>query len=309
MYHACLRLADATVDCWGSNDNGQLGDGTIVRRSEPNQIVGFTLVRQVTAGVLHSCATKTDGTVSCWGSNVANQLTSGCELSECRSPRSANLDGRLFEYLGAGSNFTCGITTTHGVACWGDNFNGQLGNGESGVGKSNALPVDVKDSSGTGLLSGATGLAVGDLFACAVNSVGVWCWGLNDVGQLGMGAAGVPQSLPVFAQGITDTVDSIAAGKKHACVTLAGGGIACWGKNDRGQLGNGESGVAADHASAVRVGGALNTTKVAKVALGVSHSCALTLTGAVYCWGDGANGRLGNNATSMQTTPVPITWP
>src|SRR5262249_32650965 len=83
--HACGLLGDGTVECWGYNYYGQLGDGTNTNRSTPVAVSWLSHVLQIVAGTYHTCALIDDGTVKCWGSNSAGQLGDGT-LSSHNTP-------------------------------------------------------------------------------------------------------------------------------------------------------------------------------------------------------------------------------
>jgi hypothetical protein len=133
----------------------------------------------------------------------------------------------------------------------------------------------------------ATAVAAGDAHACAVTSDGgLVCWGKNDAGQLGPGAAGLPSSIRpvgVFTSGVT----AVAGGGRHTCAVVAGV-LKCWGANEAGQLGNGST---TGSSAPVAVSGA--PAAVSALALGASHSCAIGGGGAVSCWGANGSGQLG----------------
>ncbi len=149
----------------------------------------------------------------------------------------------------------------------------------------------------------ATAVAAGDQHACAVTSDGgLLCWGKNDAGQLGPGAAGLLRSVRPVAVPLTG-VTSVAAGGQHTCALLGSGAtatVSCWGANGAGQLGGG--GTAATSAI---VGNVL--TGATALALGARHSCAIVGGGsaaAVWCWGANANGQLGTGDFAAHAAPV-----
>lgn len=152
----------------------------------------------------------------------------------------------------------------------------------------------------------AKAVAAGDSFACALESGGtVRCWGRNNYGQLGNSFTGTcfsgPCSVtPVAVSGITNAT-AIAAGDRHACALLSDGVVQCWGRNDYGQLGNGTT---MDSSVPVTVAGITDATSVA--AASSLHACALLAVGTVQCWGDNANGELGNGTTTSSAVPVTV---
>lgn len=121
------------------------------------------------------------------------------------------------------------------MTCWGNNGNGQLGNGSI---TNSLIPVAV-----TGLTT-ATSVSAGNFHSCAVLASGsVQCWGTNGSGQLGNDST--TQSLvPVAVSGLT-TATRVSAGNVHGCAVLASGGVQCWGNNNCGQLGDETGGLSA----------------------------------------------------------------
>jgi len=198
--------------------------------------------------------------------------------------------------IAAGDYHTCALTTTGGVKCWGDNFSGQLGDGTT---TKRVTPVDV-----SGLTSGVSAIAAGASHTCALTTTGgVKCWGNNSAGQLGDGTAPTNSSTPVDVSGLTSGVSAIAAGGFHTCALTTTGGVKCWGYNKFGQLGDGTK---TARFTPVDVSGL--TSGVSAIAAGVSHTCALTTTGGVKCWGDNFFGQLGNGLVTARTTPVDVVW-
>jgi alpha-tubulin suppressor-like RCC1 family protein len=153
-------------------------------------------------------------------------------------------------------------------------------------------PVDV-----VGLTSGVTAIAGGGHHTCALTEAGgVQCWGNNSQGQLGNGRQ-TNSTFPLDVAGVTNNVVAIAAGVgsvrelelfvgAHTCALTTTGGVKCWGDNDDGQLGEGRT---VDRDTPVDVAGL--TDGVNGIAVGAHHSCALTIAGNVQCWGDNSQGQ------------------
>lgn len=180
--HNCALGEDKKVYCWGSNDKGQLGTGDTDALETPSApALGLNDVVQIVAGAQHSCALDEAGKVHCWGGNDKGQLGDGLPI-ESDSFRSepgevVGLQGVTWIATGR-QKHTC-ATTAEETYCWGNNFQGQLGDGTT------------NDSSSPKVVGGfgpARVLSVGSNHTCAVNAAGVpYCWGFNASGQLGIG--------------------------------------------------------------------------------------------------------------------------
>ncbi len=234
------------------------------------------------------------------------------------APRPAGADGNEAagaplapRAIAAGDRFTCAILADGTVRCWGMNFAGQLGLGDTlargdagGEMGANLPAVDL----GTGRT--ATAIAAGTRHACALLDEGsVKCWGANIDDALGqvtglnigdnpgeMGDALPPIDLPLPATAVT-------AGDDTTCAILIDATLRCWGSNDLGQLGRGDNhSPAAEElhdAPAVRVG---TGRTVRAVSSGSDHTCALLDDGSVKCWGRNFSGQLGQGHTDHRGT-------
>ena len=195
--------------------------------------------------------------------------------------------------VAAGFFYTCALSTGGGVACWGDNGSGQLGDNST---TPRAAPVAV-----SGLTSGIVAIAPGAHHTCALTIAGgVKCWGNNGNGQLGDNSV-VQRLVPVDVAGLASGVAAITVGRYHACALTTGGGVKCWGYNGDGELGNNST---TDSHVPVDVTGL--TSGIVSIAAGEVHTCAVTKSGGVKCWGYNVNGQLGDNSTANRQTPVDV---
>jgi alpha-tubulin suppressor-like RCC1 family protein len=249
-------------------------------------------VLTVVAGESHSCAKKPDGSVKCWGDDTQGQTgTGGTAADGGVLVGPVTVDGVDDAVdITAGRSHTCVARKTGKVSCWGNNLDGQLGNGETGRSSS---PVDVVG------IQNAFLVAAGNSFSCAVRGSGtVACWGNNGHGQLGNNTT--ESSLtPVVVEGLTGVI-AIAAGQSHACAATSEGKVFCWGEGVNGQLGNGSTD---PRPKPVEV---TSLPKCVSVSAGERSSCALTETGAVLCWGANEVGQLGTGAPNENSNPSPI---
>ena len=229
--HTCAVTATGGVRCWGNNSDGQLGDGGTTDRRAPVDVVGLSeSVISVAVGTNYSCAVPVTGSIQCWGINSAGQLGDGT-TTDRRSPVQVSGISSGITLVVAGSNHTCMLTDAGGVKCWGDNADGQLGDGTI-LGR--RAPVDV-----TGLTSGVTAITAGSSHTCAITTAGgVRCWGNNSDGQLGDSTI-TDRRLAVDVTGLSSGVTSVAAGSNHTCALTAAGGAQCWGQNSLRQIGDG----------------------------------------------------------------------
>lgn len=311
--HVCAVRTDTTVVCWGANGNGQLGNGTTTDSAVPVVVVGSggigTLSGAVTvgAGEVHTCASKSDGTVFCWGRNDKGQLGNDTTTDSSSPVQVVGVggSGTLTDVsdVTAGNRFTCSVSTDTTVVCWGENNEGQLGNGTT---TNSSSPVQVLGVGGTGSLAGVIAVAGGELHACAKRSDGTMvCWGRNDRGQLGNGTT-TDSEWPVVVLGVGGTgtltgVDAVGVGAKFSCAVTTGNRMYCWGENAQGQLGN------ATTASASSPKSVLGSRQdplpeVLTVAAGLKHSCMSLMDLTVYCWGRNDKGQLGDGTTADRAT-------
>ena len=291
--HTCALTNTGGVLCWGYNDDGQVGDNTTSRRFAPVAVSGLSSgVTTIIAGDLHTCALISAGSVMCWGNNSHGELGNGT-LTNRTMPVAVNGLSSDAIAIAAGENHTCALTSTGGVLCW-----GQVCSGEPGL---NTGTICAKPVAVSGLSSGVTAIAAGYSDACALSNQGaVSCWGANWYGELGDGT-NINRTTPVTVSGLSSGVVAIAAGDFHTCALTSAGGVLCWGHNGYGELGDGTN---TDHATPVAVSGL--SSGVTAIAAGYGHTCALTNTGGVLCWGINGHGELGDGTTTGRSMPVAV---
>ena len=295
--HTCARLANGTVHCWGGNQSGQLGDRTTISpQLIPVPVSGLGNAVAIAAGSSQTCALLADGSMRCWGANTLGVLGNGTVLdSLVPTPVLGGGGNNPARDVAAGGNHTCAVRASGAVACWGDNTNGQLGDGTN---VSRLTPVAV------GGLSDAVAVAAGELHTCAVLGDGtVRCWGANSNGQLGDGTT-TQRLAPVPVSGLTDVV-GIAAGDLHTCAVLGNGGVRCWGDNATGQLGDGTTtgSLVPTVVTIPAIGSTANGAAIA-VGAGDEHTCVRLADGSVRCWGGGDQGQLGDGSIADRLSPV-----
>ena len=191
--------------------------------------------------------------------------------------------------ISAGGKLTCILVDGGGVKCWGNNFNGELGNGSM---KNSSTPVLV------GGILGAIAVNSGYEHSCVVFPGGtVSCWGTNHIGELGDGTL-MSSPTPISVGGLGGVVAS-SSGAAHTCALLADGSLYCWGDNEAGQLG-------VNSFNRRPPFGISNPTRVDAVsnAVGVSagfiNTCALISGGSIECWGYNYDGQVGNGTVNRK---------
>jgi alpha-tubulin suppressor-like RCC1 family protein len=257
----------------------------------PSSPLGPDVV-SIAAGERHTCVLTSAGAVKCWGFNHDGQLGDGRD-----SDRSVPVDVTGLtsgaKAIVAGWRHTCALTSGGGAKCWGNNHDGQLGDGTE---VDRRTPQDV-----VGLLTQVTAIAAGERHTCALTTTGgVKCWGNNHDGELGDGTR-KDKITPVDVTGLTTGVTAIAAGWRHTCALTTTGGVKCWGNNHDGQLGNGT-----DTDSPVPVDVLGLTSGVTGIAARWRHTCALTSAGRVKCWGGNHHGEIGDGTKTDRSAPVDV---
>lgn len=296
---ACGVALDRNLYCWGNNEAGQLGNGMRSSGASPSlATVKSERFTTVSAGDFHACALNLAGTAYCWGSDTDGQLGDRRDLNGASLASTTPIpvaDTTLsFKAISAGAAHTCAITQAGVAYCWGDNDNGQLGNG---LQSDSDIPVPVSG----GLTY--TAIAAGRDHSCGVTASGsMMCWGSNSVGQLGTGATGADVLVPTAAGGTGYT--QVSAGDEHTC-GLAGSDVRCWGTSESGQVGDGNP---SNHivASPTTVAG----LQASSISLGSRHSCAMGTDGRARCWGSNRWGALGNEfQAAIRATPQLVARP
>jgi hypothetical protein len=203
-----------------------------------------------------------------------------------------------FAKISAGFS-SCGIRTDGQARCWGLNHQGELGSGLIGLPE----PGPVTPVGDLSLTLIRTSEASDSTFTCGLTEDGsAWCWGANAAGQLGRGDV-FPDPSPRKVVGGLVFVD-LDVGGAHACALAAGSGEAfCWGDNDYGQLGTGDSTISPEPVAVA------TSLRFAAITTGTTHTCGLLATGEVYCWGYNSQGQLGTGTTEGSPTPALVSGP
>ena len=302
--HTCGLTSTGIAYCWGSNGNGQLGDGSTDNRLLPVAVSGGHTFSMIAAGAGHTCGLTSAGAAYCWGFNMFGQL--GDSSAPIHLLPVAVSGGLTFSTIAAGAGHTCGVASgTFAAWCWGYNANGQLGDNST---TDHHVPVAVSGGHTFSTIS------AGYEHMCGLTSAGAaYCWGSNGNGQLGDNST-TRRSVPTVVSGSL-TFSSISAGSYHTCGVEADTFVAwCWGTNDYGQLGDGST-----DAKSVPTLVDTNLT-FSTMAAGEAHTCAIqqanvvpasvgrrsVSASAAYCWGYNELGQLGIATNADSLTPVQV---
>ena len=296
--HTCALTKFGGARCWGADDNGQLGDGgTNSDKQTPVAVVGLSSgVKTIAAARKHTCAVTMLGGAWCWGDDAYGQLGDGGTNSDKPTPVAVVGLSSGVKDIAAGSYHTCALTAAGAVKCWGQDANGQVGDG---IASNAEKPTPVAVS---GLSSGVKAIDAGVEHTCALTTAGaVKCWGVNTWGQVGDGTTQNYRSTPVAVVGLSSGVKAIAVGGEYTCALTTAGAVKCWGSDFNGQVGDGGSNSVTP--TPVAVSGL--PLGVKEIAAGGKHTCALTPIGAVRSWGSDSDGQLGDGGTNTDK-PTPV---
>lgn len=295
-YHTCVLLEDGGVQCWGLNQNSQIGDGTQTPQVRPVSVIGLGgPVVRITAGDDFTCALLESGDVQCWGFNAGIKQSKTEWIGLIPEPFTIAGLGNGITELAAGGQTACVIQAGDAV-CWSiNNLNNQLGKTadewEQG-------PVSVQ-----GLAAPVTGIDVGYDFGCVVLDTGqIQCWGYNQRGQVG-GGTPTQRDIPLTVRGVISPTSIAMGGWPSSIFTCAAvdGKLRCWGDGSGIIFGSDDV-----RQSGIPVDAPRFSSPVKELAGGIQYVCALQENGAVHCWGTGFNGQLGNGGTEPAMTPVQV---
>lgn len=304
--HTCFLNRQGNVKCWGNGGSGRLGLGfeQIIGDDEPVSSVGFVPLPaqavRLAGDSSHTCALLRSGELYCWGDGISGRLGYGNEfhVGDNETPFAAG-PVPLFNAVkdvDAGFDHTCAIFLDGRVICWGNGGAGKLGYGNT---------ENLLSASHGNTISGieeVRTLTTGT-HTCTLNTAGsVRCWGGGFAGKLGyantdtIGDDELPESVGFL--NLVGPVSSISGGRQHSCVVYTDQTAGCWGNGVKGRLGYGNTNSIGDDENPSVAGVVSVGSPVLQVSAGFEHSCAVTTTGGVVCWGEGGNGRLGYGNTN-----------
>jgi alpha-tubulin suppressor-like RCC1 family protein len=299
--HSCGLEATGRIDCWGGNADGQLGLGDTTSRGSPSVVGLGRDALEVSAGYEFTCAVAADRSLWCWGENDEGQVGQG------DSPGAANVlaplevgVGTEWLHVASGQGHACGIEAPGALWCWGRNTAGELGLGPG-------QPIQIRAPTQVGSDTDWESLDLGQDSACAIKRSGtLWCWGSDASSQLGF--PGDPDAaeanIPVPTQVGTDADwAQVSIDTFDACAIKQNGTLWCWGRNQEGQLGMGDT---VDRAAPAQVG---TETTWGQVSVGRFHTCAGKVDGTVLCTGKNDSGALGVGDTTDRDTFTAVPLP
>jgi uncharacterized protein (TIGR03437 family) len=303
--HTCVVTSAGGVLCWGENQYGQLGNGTTTDSLTPTPVTGLSSgVASITAGQTFTCALMKNGSVMCWGYNFNGELGNGAKGGNADShvpvqvmdtAGSGPLTGVVA--ISSGHSHTCAVTSARTVLCWGLNGEGALSQPSNT--SQTSVPLQVTD-----IPAGITAVSAGSDYTCALTSAGaMWCWGLSGFGQLGMGPQ-FPNSGTAVAvknpagNAALSGVASMNTGYEDTCAILTNSSLLCWGANRSAEDGNGNNSQQDLPVAVVGASSSGSLTGISQVTGGDDHTCALTNSGGVLCWGSNSNGQTGTGPGS-----------
>lgn len=314
--------------CWGAGDKGQIGNQNTndtasdqpvsLPYNNPAANPPVTGVSYVATGDEFACASygamagqAGSRDLYCWGNNANGQLGQGVSIAVPPGPAMASSSTPLvveeaqnMTYFALGSRHACAVVASN-LLCWGNNSNGQTGQ------KNNLMPNQFTPTQVAGIAQ-VTQVAAGELHTCAVTSANtLYCWGDNQMGQLGHGTADAGDSKPALTN--VGNAYSLCAGKSHTCVRTYNSTVLCWGSNALGQTGQPLSAANVLVPTTVAIG-SNPLTLVTQIVCGDNHTCALRGDGSVWCWGSNSSGQsggsvVGDKAIVAAPTMVPGTAP
>ncbi len=325
--HACGIAQDSTAWCWGLNDFAELGASTsfcnqsfrfVSCASAPIAVAGGQRFDSILVGGYATCGLVRGGGTAvapyaawCWGWNTHGEVGSDTAGAIVRRPAPVS-GGRSFAAMSLDLFHACGVDGAGSLFCWGSNTHGQLAADTVRVPRCSHGPARNQFCAPAPVVAAvgyAVSVSAGSTHTCLLDLGGrAACWGSNQYGVLGVtGAAG--GAVPVEVAGGL-AFRSITAGHDHTCGLTAAGETWCWGLNGMGQLGSPPGGEACPAFGSAQPCRTVPTRVAApafvRISAGSEHTCGLTADGAIWCWGRGIEGQLGDGRSATSDAPVRV---
>ena len=294
--HNCALDSSGQAYCWGYNADGRLGDSTYVNPLIPVAVLpmGGVAFASISGGNAHTCGLDAAGQGYCWGNNSYGQIGDSTLVGPATPIAVHQPAGVVFSSISAGASHTCALATTGQAYCWGYGGDGALGN-NSALGS--RIPLAVQGGLSFTLVTTEYS------HTCGLTSAGqAYCWGRNDSGQLGDSTL-TNRSVPTAVhQPAGVTFASLATGSAYTCGLTSAGQAYCWGNNQYGSLGTGNTTAYRTPTAVAQPAGVTFTA----VRTGAGHSCGLDTGGQTWCWGRNQYSQMGDGTTTTRTSPVAV---
>jgi alpha-tubulin suppressor-like RCC1 family protein len=284
---------------WGNNSEGNLGDGTSTSRSSPGTTAGAGVNwLQVSAngnlGIRFAAGVKTDGTLWTWGANVAGKLGDSTTTSKS-SPVTTSGGGTNWRQVSCGTTNTAAVKTDGTLWTWGATTSGSLGDNSSTASRSSP---GTTAGGGTNWRQVSAG---GNLMGAIKTDGTLWVWGAGANGGLGDGTT-TNKSSPVTTAGGGTTWKQVAATVGRMVAVKTDGTLWTWGRNTRGQLGDGTT---TSRSSPGTTAGGGTTWKQVSTNDGTNdgHTAAIKIDGTLWTWGENVSGEQGTGNTTSRSSP------
>ena len=324
--HVCAVLDTDDLKCWGYAYG--LGLDSVTSQNNPASLPTVNVgsgrtVKMVAAGKWHTCAILDDDSLKCWGYNNDGQLglddlaNRGLSIGSMATVPSVNLGpGRTATSLSVGNYHSCAILDDGSAKCWGSNSQGELGQDDTvsrggTTGSMASLPPINLGSGRT-----AKKISAGRVFTCAIlDNDTLKCWG-GSFGGIGYddtayhgNTPGSMAALPTINLGPGRTAKNVVTGSDFTCVVLDNNSTKCWGSNEMGQLGLGDTATRGTTAGSMAALDPLDFG-AGKWAISLSASyrgaCAILNDNTMKCWGYNGFGQLGQDDTSRRGNGMPM---
>ncbi len=307
--HTLALASNGKLYAWGLNTNGQLGIGSTVTKTSPTEVPltlpAGTTITQLSAGDSFSLALTSDGVVYGWGDSRQGQVGDGTSATSRTSPvLTAGMTGKTITQISAGGPHALALDSDGKVYSWGQNAQGQIGDGTTNARRTPAVVT-------SGVMAGKTitQISAGYYHSIVIGSTGaIYGWGSDNYGQTGSGTTTTtPRSTPIAATAgcvAGKTFTKLATGQYFTLALASNGTLCGWGQNSYGQVGN--NGFTTPLATPV-VSNSIAGKTVKQLSARGMQTLLLTTDGLVYGWGRNSSGELADSASSAnRSSPFAI---
>lgn len=301
----CAIKTNGTLWCWGGDDAGQIGNGPITGdQPVPVQVGTDNDWKSVSAGLgFTTCGRRANKRIYCWGRDADGGVGNGAPNANVDVPTQVAGNHADWTMVSTGGDHACGLRQGK-VYCWGNDLDGQVGDGGAPGGPDRYAPVLI-----AGGFRDWTSVAAGLTHTCARRATGrIYCFGSDIHGGIGDGgASNVNRYAPVEVKGHRTDWAAVFTGGYVSCARRNSGQLFCWGDDAYGQGGAGSIAAAFQRAAPSQVVGGATDWKTATI--GNLHVCARRSTNRIFCWGYGFWGQRGDGHSGNppeQPTPTEV---